>query len=229
MGRGRPTKFQSKHGVAIKICSHTPKAAPPCQWASCTCGGFAIWPASSLRWRRCTAERHCWCASTPITAACIFAPRQPRRVIRRWPPMASCSTWPFNGPWRPDRRCWAHTRQLAAGELPLETNEPWKQLAGSPTCLVGRISLPRRRIPGRRADARRQPYRRGRPRAGVGRRSSDRIISRARFRSGRCRRGGTASLVHEIWRLFLCAMIVAMLFEASLCLPKRRTPGASSW
>ena len=34
--------------------------------------------------------------------------------------------------------------------------------------------------------------------------------------------GGKSSLVNEIWRMFLCAMLVAMVVEAGLCLPKRR-------
>ena len=37
------------------------------------------------------------------------------------------------------------------------------------------------------------------------------------------------SLIQEIWRLFLAAMIVAMVVEAGLCLPKlRQTEGAAT-
>ena len=32
--------------------------------------------------------------------------------------------------------------------------------------------------------------------------------------------GNAASLIQEIWRLFLAAMMIAMLVEAALCLPK---------
>ena len=38
--------------------------------------------------------------------------------------------------------------------------------------------------------------------------------------------GSSKSLVEEIWRLFLQAMIVAMIVEAVLCLPKLRAKGA---
>jgi hypothetical protein len=43
------------------------------------------------------------------------------------------------------------------------------------------------------------------------------------------RAGSAKALVEEIWRLFLQAMIVAMICEAGLCLPKpRRKEGAAS-
>ena len=121
------------------------------------------------------------------------------------------------------------TRQLAAGELPLETNEPWKQLAGSPHALS--VEYP----------SQAGVYQVGEQMLAVNRTdvedhapvlADDRVtglfhgLDFDRVDAGAV---GTASLVHEIWRLFLCTMIAAMLFEASLCLPKRRTPGASSW
>jgi hypothetical protein len=37
--------------------------------------------------------------------------------------------------------------------------------------------------------------------------------------------GSFAALVQEIWRMFLAAMIVALIVEAALCLPKRSEPG----
>jgi hypothetical protein len=41
--------------------------------------------------------------------------------------------------------------------------------------------------------------------------------------------GNLNSLIQEIWRLFLTAMMVAMVVEAGLCLPKvNRVPGAST-
>ncbi len=43
------------------------------------------------------------------------------------------------------------------------------------------------------------------------------------------RAGSIRSLIQEIWRLFLAAMIVAMVVEAGLCLPKlRQTEGAAT-
>jgi hypothetical protein len=35
------------------------------------------------------------------------------------------------------------------------------------------------------------------------------------------RPGGLAGLIHEIWRPFLVAMLIALLVEAGLCLPRR--------
>jgi hypothetical protein len=40
------------------------------------------------------------------------------------------------------------------------------------------------------------------------------------------RAGSLAGLIQEIWRVFLVAMMVSMLVEAGLCLPRRRPPGA---
>ncbi|MCR9293155.1 MAG: hypothetical protein NXI32_10580, partial [bacterium] len=40
--------------------------------------------------------------------------------------------------------------------------------------------------------------------------------------------GNLSGIVREIWRLFLIAMIVAMLLEAALCLPKAFTPRSRS-
>ena len=41
--------------------------------------------------------------------------------------------------------------------------------------------------------------------------------------------GSIGSLIQEIWRLFLVAMMVAMVAEAALCLPKLARPaGAAS-
>ncbi len=42
------------------------------------------------------------------------------------------------------------------------------------------------------------------------------------------RAGSMSSLIQEIWRMFLTAMLVAMVIEAGLCLPKRvRSSGAA--
>jgi hypothetical protein len=42
------------------------------------------------------------------------------------------------------------------------------------------------------------------------------------------RAGNFSALIQEIWRLFLLAMMVAMVVEAGLCLPRRRQPGGTS-
>ncbi|HEV3122549.1 MAG TPA: hypothetical protein VGY53_11630, partial [Isosphaeraceae bacterium] len=41
--------------------------------------------------------------------------------------------------------------------------------------------------------------------------------------------GSLGSLIHEIWRLFLVSMMVAMLVEAALCMPRKaRLPGTTA-
>jgi hypothetical protein len=42
------------------------------------------------------------------------------------------------------------------------------------------------------------------------------------------RAGNLSALIQEIWRLFMVAMMVAMVVEAALCLPRRRRPGGTS-
>ncbi len=42
------------------------------------------------------------------------------------------------------------------------------------------------------------------------------------------RAGGTGSLIQEVWRMFLVAMIVALVVEAGLCLPRITRPSAPS-
>ncbi len=42
------------------------------------------------------------------------------------------------------------------------------------------------------------------------------------------RAGNLSALIQEIWRLFMLAMMAAMVVEAGLCLPRRRQPGATS-
>src|SRR5205807_8546859 len=41
------------------------------------------------------------------------------------------------------------------------------------------------------------------------------------------RAGGLAGLIEEIWRPFLVAMMIALLVEAGLCLPRRKTEAAT--
>ncbi len=38
------------------------------------------------------------------------------------------------------------------------------------------------------------------------------------------RAGNEGSLIQEIWRVFLMAMMTALVLEAALCLPKRARP-----
>ncbi len=69
----------------------------------------------------------------------------------------------------------------------------------------------------------RQSARRRGPGTHPRRRRSRRAVPRARFHprrpSGRAHRG---TLIQEIWRPFLAAMVMAMLVEAGLCFPRKR-------
>ncbi len=40
--------------------------------------------------------------------------------------------------------------------------------------------------------------------------------------------GSLGSLIQEVWRLFLAAMMVAMMVEAGLCLPRKPAPAVAS-
>ena len=42
------------------------------------------------------------------------------------------------------------------------------------------------------------------------------------------RAGNFGALIQEIWRLFMVAMMVAMVVEAGLCLPRMRPQGGTS-
>jgi len=121
------------------------------------------------------------------------------------------------------------TRQVAAGELPLEGGEPWRQVAGPPHALS--LEYP----------AQAGVYGEGDQMLAVNRSDAEdlapvladdrtkELFHGLNFDRVDAGSAGTSSLVHEIWRMFLCTMIAAMLFEASLCLPKRRAAGASTW
>ena len=151
-------------------------------------------------------------------------PRRPS-AIRRWRPTASCSTCWCSGRWPRGRRRWAAPGSSSAGD------------AG-------------RRATRRAGSGWRAPRRRSRPTtrftAASTRRASGcwRSTARPPRTSRRCwpttaspscsagsisrgsttRPGSISSLIQEIWRLFLVAMMVAMVVEAGLCLPKPARP-----
>ncbi len=113
------------------------------------------------------------------------------------------------------------TRQLTAGEPPRDDPTTWKRVAGAEEALstdfrfhrgiyaAGERLLAVNRAAGEAsapvlADARVAELFRGLDFA--------RVDDKA---------GSLGSLIQEIWRLFLVAMMVAMVVEAALCLPRR--------
>ena len=115
------------------------------------------------------------------------------------------------------------TRQLEAGAPPPGLDAQWTQLEGDPATLSSEYSY--------HAGV----YEAGERLVAVNRPASEEttdIVADekvAELFSGldwvrvNDQAGGFDSLVQEIWRIFLVAMIVAMIGEALLCLPKQRT------
>jgi hypothetical protein len=117
------------------------------------------------------------------------------------------------------------TRQLVAGELP-PGEEParWKRLAGADDALSTDFSLHQGVYSSgdRLLALNRSP---SEDAASVlpDRRVAD-LFKGLDFARVDDRAGSTGSLIQEIWRLFLASMIVSLLVEAGLCMPKRARP-----
>jgi len=122
-----------------------------------------------------------------------------------------------------------NTRNLVSGRLPTDVPASWERLAGADGALStaypfhrGVYTVGERLLAVNRAAAEDQAAVLGDPRVAGLFQGLDyaRVDDRA---------GSIKSLIQEIWRLFLAAMIVAMVVEAGLCLPKiRRTEGAAA-
>lgn len=122
------------------------------------------------------------------------------------------------------------TRQLAAGEPPGPLDNPasWKRLAGGDDAISTEFSLHDGVYA---ADDRLEAV--NRPEAEdaaavLADRRVDALFQGLDFSRVNDRAGNLAGLIQEIWRLFLVAMMVSMLVEAGLCLPKRVGPGTGS-
>lgn len=116
-----------------------------------------------------------------------------------------------------------NTRQLVAGDVSGEQPTAWQQLAGPPEALStefafhgGVYSAAERLLALNRTTAEDQ--------AAVlpdGRVAE--LFQGLDFARVDDKAGNLAALIQEIWRLFLVAMIVALIVEAALCLPKKVT------
>lgn len=116
-----------------------------------------------------------------------------------------------------------NTRQLVAGDVSGEQPTAWQQLAGPPEALStefafhsGVYSAAERLLALNRTSAEDQ--------AAVlpdGRVAE--LFQGLDFARVDDKAGNLAALIQEIWRLFLVAMIIALIVEAALCLPKQVT------
>ncbi len=118
------------------------------------------------------------------------------------------------------------TRQLAAGAKPVDDPTRWKRLSGADEAVSTDFALHR------------GAYRSGERLLAVNRPAAedaapilaeDRLAGLFRgldFSRVDDRAGGEGSLIQEIWRLFLAAMLAAMVVEAALCLPRKSARSA---
>jgi hypothetical protein len=120
------------------------------------------------------------------------------------------------------------TRQLVAGDAAMEQPTTWQQVAGAPDALstehphhAGIYSAGDKLLAVNRAASEDQ--------AAV--LPDDRVAGLFKgldFIRVDDRAGGTAGLIQEIWRLFLVVMLIAMLVEAGLCLPRKAQESPSA-
>ena len=197
--------------------------------ASSRSGSTAASRARSRRWPRCkggapllarvTTDRGAayFCATTPAAGDSSLATER-RRLLRAGPAALAAGAAVLGS-----------TRQLTAGEPPRDDPTAWKRVAGAEEAISTEY-----------------PFHRGVYQAGdrllaVNRAAGEdsapvladrRVAELFRgldFARVDDRAGSFGSLIQEIWRLFLVAMMVAMVAEAALCLPKLARPrGAAS-
>lgn len=113
-----------------------------------------------------------------------------------------------------------NTRQLIAGDTPTDDPTVWQRVTGADDALSTEYRFHRGvYTAGERLLAVNRPAAEG---ASV--LADNRVAGLFRgldFTRVDDRAGNVASLIQEIWRLFLAAMIVALIVEAALCLPRR--------
>jgi hypothetical protein len=121
-----------------------------------------------------------------------------------------------------------NTRELLAGEPAGEDPSTWRPVAGAGTGLSSEYPLHRGiyRAGDRLLAVSRPPAEDLAPVL-----ADDRVAGLFRgldYSRVDDRAGSLAGLIQEIWRIFLVAMMISMLVEAALCLPRRRPAGAGA-
>ncbi len=176
------------------------------------------------------AARRCWLASRRTVAASISGATTPAPADSSLAADAVVLYVAVQRAMASGAAVLGNTRNLIAGRPPADIPGSWERLAGDRTCPV-RPNTPSNPeftgpangcwpsiVPSPRT-RRRYWTIRAWPSFSTGWTSPAWMIARA----------SAKTLVQEIWRLFLEAMIVAMVCEAGLCLPKlRRKEGAAS-
>ena len=122
-----------------------------------------------------------------------------------------------------------NTRQLTAGETPPDDPTAWKRVAGAAEALS--TDFPFHRgiyLDGEKLLAVNRAAGEASAPVLADRRVAD-LFKGLDYARVDDKAGSVGSLIQEIWRLFLVAMMVAMVAEAALCLPKLARPaGAAS-
>jgi len=120
------------------------------------------------------------------------------------------------------------TRQLTAGEPPRDDPTVWKRVAGAVDALSTDFPFHRGvyQAGDRILAVNRSPGEAGAP--VLGDRRVALLFRGLDFARVDDRAGSAGSLIQEIWRVFLVAMMGAMLVEAALCLPRPARPGGAA-
>ncbi len=120
-----------------------------------------------------------------------------------------------------------NTRQVVAGETTADAATPWKRIAGAEKALsteypaqAGVYSVGEQTLAVNRSAAEDQSA------VLESSRLKDELFKGLQFDLVEAQAGAAGSLAQEIWRMFVIAMMGAMIVEAVLCLPKKRRPGA---
>jgi hypothetical protein len=114
------------------------------------------------------------------------------------------------------------THQTTAGEISIDADHPWQRLSGDTTALSteypfhsGVYTAGEQIYAVNRSTAEDQPH-------VLSDAQISELFQRLDFVRVDQAAGGVESLAHEVWRMFLVTMMIAMAVEAGLCLPKRR-------
>lgn len=113
-----------------------------------------------------------------------------------------------------------NTRQVVAGDVPKSESTSWQQLAGSPEALsdefafhAGAYSADAKLLAVNRAESEdHSPI--------LANQRVDELFQGLDFARVDDNAGSYDALIQEIWRLFLAAMMIALIVEAALCLPR---------
>ncbi len=114
-----------------------------------------------------------------------------------------------------------NTRQFIAGDVPFDDSSGWQRLAGNPDALSNTYA---EHAGTYRFDDQLLAINRGEAEDAVTIVPRERVAAlfdRLDFDRVDDQAGSGTSLIQEIWRLFLVMMMVALLLEAALCIPRR--------